>query len=141
MYASTVVDTSKSAEHPWPAYLQRGRRAKRWTVQQFCDATGVGRSTWYDWIANGGSEKIAVETLVTIARAFGDHPVNAFMAAIDLVAEEPQDYEIGLILQSDLSDEEKQREIRRVEARRERDQANRIHDTQEILRVLDRPAS
>jgi hypothetical protein len=101
----------------------------------------VGRSTWYDWIANGGSEKIAVETLVTIAQAFGDHPVNAFMAAIDLVQGEPQDEEIGMILLSDLTDEEKQRQIRLVEARRDRDKATRISDTQEIIRVLGGRAS
>jgi hypothetical protein len=42
---------------------------------------------------------------------------------------------------SDLTDEEKQREIQRVEARRERDKRNRIADTQEFLRDLGSRAS
>lgn len=134
VYDSPVVDTSETAAHPWPAYLEQGRRRLGWTVKQFCDATGVGRSTWYDWLSNGGSEKIPVETLVTIARAFGDHPVNAFIAATGLVEEKPQDREIGLILQSDLPDEEKQRQIALITRRREQDEERRISDTQELLR-------
>ncbi len=103
--------------------------------------SGIHRATIFDWIKGGTGERLTVAFIVDIANALGDHPVNTFMAAADLVEEEPQDYEIGLILQSDLTDEEKQRQIRMVEARRERDTQNRIHDTQEILRELGRRAS
>lgn len=142
VYASPVVDTSGAGWNPWSVYLERGRRAKGWTVQELADALGVGRSTIYDWRTNGGSEKIAIEVVLAAAKAFGDHPVNAFMAAVDLVEDEPHDEELGMILlHPHLTDEEKQREIQRLEARRERDKQNRIADTQEFLRDLGRRAS
>jgi len=130
-----VVDTSPPGNKTWAAYLQRVRRGHGWTIQRLADEAGIGRSTIQDWLKNGGSEKIKIETIVDIARAVGDHPVNAFIAAAGLIEEEPQDREIGMILASDLSDEEKQYQIERIEALQEDDRQRRMAQTQEIIRI------
>lgn len=141
LYHSGMTDTSPGASDAWAAYLQRAAD-RVGGVRALAKKAGLHHDTIYNYISAGRlQKKVTIETIIAIARAIGDHPVNAFLAAANLVEEEPQDYEVGIILQSDLSDEEKQRQIRVVEARRERDQANRIHDTQEILRVLGRQAS
>jgi transcriptional regulator with XRE-family HTH domain len=125
----------------WATYLRQMTDRPGWSVARLARESGIHRATIFDWIKGGTGERLTVAFIVAIANALDDHPVNTFIAAANLVEEEPQDYEIGLILKSELSDEEKQQQIRVVEARRERDMQNRIHDTQQILRDLGRRAS
>jgi transcriptional regulator with XRE-family HTH domain len=125
----------------WGKYLRLMTKRPGWSVARLARDAGLNPSTIFGYINGSTGQKVTIETIVAIARALGDHPVNTFIAAAGLVQEEPQDHEIGLILGSDLSDEEKLRQIHLLERRREQDQKRRVTDTVEMLRTLGDRAS
>lgn len=129
-------DTSPALDNSWGLYLNRLAETRGWTKTQLAREIGVKRQTVHDWISNGGGDRVKIDTIIKVARAAGDHPVNTFMAAANLIEEEPQDREVGLIAQSSLPDEEKLRQIAIVQRKRDQDAERRIEDTHEILRGL-----
>lgn len=129
-----MADTVSGANDSWALYVQRAA-ARVGGVQELADRAGIHRSTIYEYIGGTSTKKVTVERVVAIARASGDHPVSAFMAAAAIVEEEPQDREVGQILASDLPEDEQQRRIAVVMRRRDEDERRRMEDTQEFLRL------
>lgn len=130
-------DTPPDTDNPWGLYLYRLTHRAGWSIARLARESGITRPTISEWInKGGGAAGVKIETIVAIARGAADNPVNAFMAAAELIEEEPQDREIGLILASDLTDDEKRRQISIIEKKREQDEERRVEDTQEVIRAL-----
>lgn len=138
VYPSPMGDT-QHADNPWSAYLYARTSRPGWNIKKLAEASGLARQTVSDWIRKGTERgSLKLETILAVARAAGDHPVTTFMAAAELIEEEPQDREIGAILSSlHLDEENKQRMIRDVEARRQGDAENTIR----IIKIIDDKAS
>lgn len=119
----------------WADYLKRVTTRDDWSVRRLAREAGRHPSTIWDWMAGGTGEKVTVESINAIATATGDHPLDVFRAAAGLVAEEPEDEAIGLVLQSKLDDDEKERMIRKIMARKYEDSERRMQDTVEMIRL------
>lgn len=134
MYRSDMTDTPSTEPDTWSAYLQRAAD-RSGGVRALAKKAGLHHDTIYGYLsANRTMKKVTIETVVAIARASGDHPVQAFIAAAGLVEEEPEDREIGAILTSGLPEDEQQRLIRGIMRKREQDEERRMSDTQELIR-------
>lgn len=122
-------------ENAWGDFLKRITSRDGWSVARLAREAGRHPSTIWDWMAGGTGEKVTVESINAIATATGEHPLDVFRAAAGLVAEEPEDEAIGLVLQSDIDDVEKERMIRKIMARKYEDSERRMQDTVEMIRL------
>jgi transcriptional regulator with XRE-family HTH domain len=125
----------------WGIYLRRLANRPGWNVTKLARASGLDPSTVFEWIRTDSGEKVKTSTLLALADAVGESPVDAFRAAAGIMEGDPDDTEIADVLKSDLDDDGKQEIIEDILDRRERDRERRRRDTAQMIRFRGGKAS
>lgn len=114
-YPSPMGDGQSAAED-WPTYLKRMTSRSGWSVARLAREAGIHRATIFGWIS--GDSGVMVANVIAIARALGDDPANALLAA---GAVDPpnadEDANVRLIMEAPVTEEVRQRMLARYRAR------------------------
>ena len=106
----------QSAAEDWPTYLKRMTSRPGWSVARLARESGVHRATIFGWIA--GDSGVMVANVIAVARALGDDPANALLAAGAAEPPDPdEDENVRLIMAAPVSEEVRQRMLTRYRAR------------------------
>lgn len=130
MYPTFVGDGSE-----WGNYLRQIKARPQWSVARLARETELHRSTIFDWMKGGTGESVTIYSLLRIAEATGDDPLDVFRAAAGLMEENPEDTEIADVLASDIADDGKKEIIASILERRRRDRERRMQDTAQMIRL------
>lgn len=116
---------------PWGRYVKGLTDRDDWSVARLARDSGIDRGTIFRWI-RGSNERVTVESVKTIAIAAGDDPDRALRAAAGLpIYEEDEgtedeiDFEIVMILQSDLPQRQKDEMVKFARQIQQRQRAER----------------
>jgi transcriptional regulator with XRE-family HTH domain len=126
----------------WARYLTAARTAAGLSKTELARAAEVGRATVFRW-EGGDSRPEQAEIVVRVARVLG-LDIDEALAAAGLrpgtVPDQPTlppDPEIERIERSRLSPATKARLIARIKQRREREQAARLADLEDLIRAQE----
>lgn len=114
-YSSPMGDGQSAAED-WPSYLKRMTSRPGWSVARLARESGIHRATIFGWIA--GDSGVMVANVIAVARALGDDPANALLAAG--AAESPnadEDANVRLIMEAPVTEDIRARMLARYRAR------------------------
>lgn len=128
----------------WASYVKAARTMAGLSQTDLAIRTGISRNTISRWEV-GRYRPDKPEDVITVARATGVDPAEALAAAgfrpeVPAPAEptRPPDPELDRIRSSKLSPAAKARLIQRITERREREQANRLADLEDLIRAQER---
>lgn len=106
----------QSPAEDWPAYLKRMTSRPGWSVARLARESGIHRATIFGWIA--GDAGVMVANVKAIAKALGDDPANALLAAGAADPPDPnEDENIRLIMAAPVAEEIRERMLARYRAK------------------------
>lgn len=123
------------ADDGWSAYLRRMTSRPGWSVAKLAREAGLHRSTVFGWIKEGG-DGLTVTSVMQIATALGDDPINALRAAAG-IPERTYDEEIAFVVNHPtLRPRSKETLLRLIRERRAAQRQQAIDDTRRMVAVL-----
>lgn len=140
-YCTSVNDVSTPASdgsmgEDWGAWLRRVTDRPDWSVARLSRDSGYSKAAIFEWIAAGSGRNVKVGSVVAIARAAGEDPLEALRAAGDLgIAFKDDDPEIRTVLDGELPADATKRIIATIYARRERNREQDLQDTQNTVQL------
>lgn len=140
-YSTSVNDVSTPASdgpmgEDWATWLRRVTDRRGWSVARLSRASGYSKAAIFDWIATGSGRNVKVGSVVAVARAAGEDPLEALRAAGDLgIAYEIDDPEVRTVLDGELPEDATKTIIANIHARRERNRERDMQDTQNTVQL------
>lgn len=118
-----------------------GRRIKRltdrdgWSVARLAREAALNQSTLWDYIKTSDGKRVTVGTLLRIARATGEDPIDLFRVAAELDDQVDEDPEIRAVLDGDLPEDATRTIVNSIYARRERNRERDMQETQNTIQL------
>jgi transcriptional regulator with XRE-family HTH domain len=106
----------------WGDYIRRLKDRPGLSIAELARRTGYNPSTFFDWMSPNSRKRVTIPSILAVAHAAGDNPVDAFKAAAGLTSDEPEDVEIAMVRDSGLAEVIQDEIIANIRDWRERSQ-------------------
>lgn len=123
----------------WGRYVKRLTAREGWSVARLARQAGLNRSTIFGWIKDGG-QSLTVASVLAVAEGGEDSPVDALLAAGNVLSARRQatdtDVELAIIASSGLPRDMQENLLARTLERRRREEETRLADLRADIRLL-----
>lgn len=115
----------------WGRYLREIANRPGWSVARLAREAKLNRTTIFDWIRDGDADRVTIGSVLAVAAAVGDRPLDALRAAAGIAE---VDDELERILLADIPQDAKRELLDLLERDRLEDQRRRASRVDQMIR-------